>query len=97
MARSTPNTPRAGGNGRPDDHAARYLRLLGPATRGVAVVPPDVADGELWRLHEAGIRGVRFMMLPAGVLPWSALEPLAARIAPLGWLVDNPAELYGFG
>ena len=56
-----------------------------------------MADSELRRLHEAGIRGVRFMMLPAGVLPWSALEPLAARIAPLGWLVDNPAELYGFG
>ena len=27
----------------------------------------------------AGVRGVRFMMLPGGVLPWSALEPMAAR------------------
>ena len=49
-------------------------------------------------------------MLAAGLLPWSSLERMAARIAPLEWalgcvvhestrrkmLVDNPAELYGF-
>jgi D-galactarolactone isomerase len=28
------------------------------------------------------------MMLPGGVLPWSALEPTAARIAALGWHID---------
>jgi hypothetical protein len=28
------------------------------------------------------------MMLPGGVLPWSALEATAARIAALGWHID---------
>ncbi|SFN14372.1 D-galactarolactone isomerase [Variovorax sp. OV329] len=61
---------------------------LGEGARGVAVVPPEVSDSELDRLHAGGIRGVRFMMLPAGVLPWSALEPLAQRLAPRGWHAD---------
>ena len=61
------------------------MAALGANARGIAVLPPDVADAELQRLHGLGMRGVRFMMLPGGVLPWSALEPTAARIAPLGW------------
>lgn len=61
------------------------IAALGPEARGIAVVPPDVPDAELQRLHGLGIRGVRYMMLPGGVLPWSGLEPTAARIAPLGW------------
>ena len=61
------------------------LTQLGPGARGVAVVPPDVNEAELDRLHAAGVRGVRFMMLPGGVLPWTALQTLAARIAPRGW------------
>lgn len=61
---------------------------IGPGARGVAVVPVDVSDEELDQLHAAGMRGVRFMMLPGGVLPWSALEPIAERIAPLGWHIN---------
>lgn len=61
------------------------VQALGPAARGIAVVPPDIAEGELQGLHEQGMRGVRYMMLPGGVLPWSGLEATAARIAPLGW------------
>ena len=61
---------------------------IGPGTRGVLVVAPDSEESDLQRLHGLGVRGVRFMMLPGGVLPWSALEPLAAMSAPLGWHVD---------
>ncbi|MBB3178753.1 amidohydrolase [Variovorax sp. Sphag1AA] len=61
---------------------------LGEGARGVAVVAVDVPDAELDRLHAGGMRGVRFMMLPGGVLPWSALEPLAKRLAPRAWHVD---------
>ena len=57
-------------------------------TRGVAVIPPDITDAELVRLDGAGICGVRFQMLPGGALPWEALEPMAARIAPLGWHIQ---------
>ena len=61
---------------------------LGPGTRAVVVVGQDESEAELARLHGLGARSVRFMMLPGGVLPWSALAPTAARIAPLGWHID---------
>ncbi len=57
-------------------------------TRAVVVVEPDISDAELRRLNKAGARGVRFQMLPGGALPWDALEPIADRIAPLGWHVQ---------
>src|SRR4029077_12619059 len=61
---------------------------LGPQARAVVVVAEDESEAELARLHGLGARGVRFMMLPGGVLPWSALAPTAARIAALGWHID---------
>jgi D-galactarolactone isomerase len=61
---------------------------FGHAARAIVVVAADIADAELERMHAAGVRGVRFMMLPGGVLPWSALEATAARIAALGWHID---------
>lgn len=64
------------------------IAALGAGARGVAVVPPEVDEAELDRLHTAGMRGVRFMMLAGGVLPWSALAPLAERLAPRGWHID---------
>jgi D-galactarolactone isomerase len=64
------------------------LAELGTGARGVAVVRPEVPDDELHRLHRAGIRGVRFMMLTGGVLPWASLDGLAARIAAFGWHID---------
>ncbi len=66
------------------------LAQLGAGARGVVVVPTWVDDDELARLHASGVRGVRFMMLAGagGALPWDALEPLAARIAPLGWHIN---------
>lgn len=67
------------------------MAQLGLGARGVVVIDPDGPDATpdaLQRLHAAGVRGVRFMMLAGGVLPWSALEPVAARIAPLGWHID---------
>lgn len=70
---------------------------LGQGARGVAVVPPDVTEAELDRLHAGGMRGVRFMMLPGGVLPWTALEPLAERLAPRGWHVNLQLDGRSFG
>lgn len=64
------------------------MAQLGPASRGVAVITADTPEETLHALHAAGIRGVRFMMLPGGALPWDALEPVAQRIAPLGWHID---------
>ena len=66
------------------------LPQFGASARGIATVPTDVSDAELARLHAAGVRGVRFMMIAGagGPLPWDALPTLAARIAPLGWTIN---------
>ena len=61
---------------------------LGDGARAVVVVPADVDDAELKRLHDAGARGIRFMMLSGGLLKWDDLAPLAERIAPMGWHID---------
>ena len=64
------------------------LRVLGDNARGVAMLDASVDDDTLTRLHAAGVRGLRFMMLGDPLVPWDALEPLAARIAPLGWHIN---------
>jgi D-galactarolactone isomerase len=64
------------------------LAHLGSSARGVAVVDASVGEDTLAQMHAAGIRGVRFMMLAGGVLPWDRLEPVAARIQPLGWHIN---------
>ncbi|MBM3601590.1 MAG: amidohydrolase [Alphaproteobacteria bacterium] len=64
------------------------MATFGPGARGICVVAPETTDGELLRLHGLGIRGVRFHMLPGGVLGWDALPTLAAKVAPLGWVID---------
>ncbi|SEK05532.1 amidohydrolase family protein [Paraburkholderia diazotrophica] len=67
------------------------IRQLGIANaRGVAVVRPDVTDAELAKLHEGGIRGIRFTLYtPANaVVGFDMVEPLAWRVAELGWHVQ---------
>jgi D-galactarolactone isomerase len=53
--------------------------------RAVAMVPPTVTQATLQDLHAAGVRGVRMMMLPGGLLGWDALAPLALKIKDWGW------------
>ena len=64
------------------------MAAIGPGARGIAVVKPDVTDAELERLTKAGMRGIRYFMLPGGALPWDTLERMAARVAPFGWHVQ---------
>src|ERR1700731_3584923 len=62
------------------------LQQLGANGRGVAVVHPTVTDAELKGLNEGGIRGIRFSLGGANaVVTWDMVEPLAKRIADLGW------------
>ncbi|MEO7127614.1 MAG: amidohydrolase family protein [Rhodoferax sp.] len=67
----------------------RYLlEVLGRhrnTLRGVAVLSGEVTDRALEDLHATGIRGLRFNVLFGGGVGLDALEPLAARIAGLGW------------
>lgn len=76
------------------------LAAFGAGARGVAVVDEAISDAQLQALHQAGVRGVR-LNLSLGVTSTAAqLEPLAARIAPLGWhlqLLAPPALLAELG
>jgi 2-pyrone-4,6-dicarboxylate lactonase len=57
--------------------------------RGVATVRRDIGDAELQRMHEIGVRGVRFNFVRRLVdfTPKDELVEIAQRIARLGWHV----------
>jgi len=67
---------------------------LGPNARGVAVLHPTVTDAELKRLHDAGVRGIRFSLTDpaAAVVTLDMVEPLSKRVADLGWHVQFNIE-----
>ena len=56
-------------------------------TRGVAVLRSDVSDTTLRALDAGGIRGIRFSLYTPkhAAASFEMVEPLAARIASLGW------------
>ena len=70
------------------------MRQLGRDARGVAVVNLDVSDAELRRMDTAGVRGIRFNLAQGGATTLDMVEPLAKRIAKLGWhiQVNAPPE-----
>ena len=71
------------------------LRQMGERARGVAVVPLDVPEAELRRLHSAGYRGVRVQTSAGNPHTVEAIAPLAKRVAPHGWHIQlnlQPAE-----
>jgi predicted TIM-barrel fold metal-dependent hydrolase len=72
-----------------NDGLIEALSECGPSARGVAVVNASVTDGELRRLDTARVRGVRFNLATAGgATSMEMLEPVAKRIAPMGWHVQ---------
>src|SRR3954454_24644796 len=66
------------------------IAQLGSQARGVAVVHPTITDGELKRMNEAGVRGIRFTQFDPKTATTSMdmIEPLARRVQPLGWHVQ---------
>jgi D-galactarolactone isomerase len=66
------------------------MRELGRNARGVAVLHPSVTDAELKRLDATGVRGIRFSLgdPASAVVAPDMVEPLAKRIAPLGWHIQ---------
>jgi 2-pyrone-4,6-dicarboxylate lactonase len=88
------------------DNSAMVDAVLasGGRARGVATVRRTVTDEELQRLHDAGVRGVRFNFVKRLVdfTPKDELMEIAGRIERLGWhiviyfeAVDLP-ELWDF-
>jgi D-galactarolactone isomerase len=64
------------------------MAQLGDSARGVAVVNPDVTDGELERLTHAGIRGLRYVMFAGRPLSWETMPSMAARVGACGWNIN---------
>jgi D-galactarolactone isomerase len=56
--------------------------------RAVVVVDAEATDETIEALSGAGAVGVRFHMLPGGVLPWEIIEEMAARVAEHRWHVQ---------
>ena len=88
-ARSVVVTPRIHGV----DNAVTLdaiAQLGADRTRGVAVLRPDVTDAELRRLHDGGVRGIRFTLyVPAhAAVDFGMVEPLARRVHGFGWHVQ---------
>jgi predicted TIM-barrel fold metal-dependent hydrolase len=72
-----------------DNAATLYaVAALGPGARGVAVIDDSVTDTELQRLHAGGVRGVRFNLTQKGATTHAMLEPVAGRLAKLGWHIQ---------
>lgn len=64
------------------------ITRLQPNARGIAVIDPAVSDRELERLHNAGIRGLRFSLVVKNALRPEHLELMARRIQPFGWHIQ---------
>jgi D-galactarolactone isomerase len=69
--------------------AIRHLGLS--RARGVAVTKKDIRREELQRMHDAGIRGLRFYLLVDDFVLGDAPD-MAKRIAPLGWHLQVQAR-----
>ncbi|ACL62459.1 amidohydrolase family protein [Methylobacterium nodulans] len=68
------------------------VRAFGDSARGIAMLDATVTSAELQRLHEAGIRGVRFGTRLPGGASMDDMEPVARKIAELGWHIQLVSE-----
>src|SRR5215469_13937897 len=82
--------------GTDNSHYLLLLPQLGGKDRArmVGVVNTSVTDQELRQMHDAGVRGIRFNLAPAGATTIDMVEPLAKRIEPMGWncQINMPAD-----
>jgi len=61
---------------------------IGAGAKGVVVVPPTVTETEIAALDARRACGVRFHMMPGGVMRWEWMEDMAAKVAPFGWHIQ---------
>jgi predicted TIM-barrel fold metal-dependent hydrolase len=61
---------------------------MGRPARVIAALRADVPDAQLDRMHEAGVRGIRYNIGHAGAVPITEMPELARRVARLGWHVQ---------
>ena len=62
--------------------------------RGIAIINPTISTADLQTLHDGGVRGIRYSStggsVPAAIA--KEIEPLAKRVADLGWHVQINIE-----
>ena len=64
-------------------------RFGADVARAVAVVDTSVSDAELKRLHNRGVRGIRFnLVVQGGTTTKAMMEPLSRRVSDLGWHIQ---------
>src|SRR4051794_32055962 len=68
------------------------VQAFGATARGIAMLDATVTAAELKRLHEAGIRGVRFGTRLPGGASMEDMVPVADKIAELGWHIQLVSE-----
>lgn len=65
-----------------------FAAAVGLPFRAVVVLPPDVSDQEITRLHDRGARGLRYILAHPGGLDVSNLERTADRARAFGWHLE---------
>jgi predicted TIM-barrel fold metal-dependent hydrolase len=61
---------------------------VGLPFRAIVVLPPEVTDREMTRLHDKGVRGLRYILAHPGGLDISNLERSADRARAFGWHLE---------
>jgi len=69
------------------------LAAFGPQARAVAVVNDSVTDAELKRMHELGVRGIRFNFGQGAATTPAMIEPLSKRVNEFGWHIQFSAPV----
>ena len=65
-----------------------FAAAVGLPFRAIVVLPPEVSDQEMTRLHDQGVRGLRYILAHPGGLDVSNLERSADRARAFGWHLE---------
>jgi predicted TIM-barrel fold metal-dependent hydrolase len=65
-----------------------FAAAVGLPYRAIVVLPPEVSDQEMTRLHHQGVRGLRYILAHPGGLDLDNLERSADRAQAFGWHLE---------
>src|ERR1700761_6450126 len=65
-----------------------FAAAVGLPYRATVVLPPEVSDQEMTRLHQQGVRGLRYILAHPGGLDLDNLERSADRARAFGWHLE---------
>ncbi len=65
-----------------------FAAAVGLPFRAIVVLPSDASDQEMTKLHDQGVRGIRYILAHPGGLDTSHLERSADRARAFGWHLE---------